>query len=113
MTITADEARSKIAAALGELVAGGNSAGNVADALKKRGITGERGNCQTCPIAVYLRNELDREDFTSIFVDPEIMNAVVITPLGTRMVTVSLPRAVTRFIGAFDYDGSYGDLAVS
>ena len=85
----------------------GDTADLVAGQLLHLGITGARGGCTTCPIAVYLVTRING-------VAEAVVRAGYISLVLTSgwVVEFDTPAAVGAFIGNFDL-GFYNDLAVA
>ena len=102
MTISSlDAARAHVAAALAKLIDNGDDSESVAYTLKQHGITGQRGNCKICPIAVFLCKQLS-DDFTTIAVQRYGVSLIVDTDAGQRHLEMQLPGGITNFINMFD-----------
>lgn len=77
----------------------GPTSGEVADSLRKRGITGFPGHCQTCPIAVLILREYPGE------VTPKnltVRGDAIELFSGTALRVVRMPQPVRHFLVAFD-----------
>jgi hypothetical protein len=89
------------------LAALGDHEDQVAASLKARGITGERGHCGTCPIAVYLL----RSDLGCYAVDVD--GSIYLWFVGPddiqHVEKISMPDPVNEFVCAFD-TGRYDEL---
>lgn len=72
----------------------GDTGKAVFETLSKAGITGDRGNCQTCPIAVYLKAGFPNAAIHVLELSAQIDGAYV-----------DLPSAVSDFIRTFDSCG--------
>lgn len=115
MTISSlDAAKAQLGDALSKLVDLGDDAGSVATTLEMRGVAGERGTSTNCPVAVYLRDELDPENWRGISVGSRCISAIASTAAGRRCVTTyTIPPGIEKFIEEFDAGTAYPKLAVS
>jgi hypothetical protein len=100
----ADDPLVRLKEAVTELAVSTATADDVADLLRKAGVTGERGHAHSCPIANYLAQVVGIE--VSVSGDDVVL-------IGDEselfMYAVSLSDSVQKFINQFD-DDMYPDL---
>lgn len=92
--------------ALNLLTGLGGDADLVAGSLIEAGVTGVRGHCSRCPIAVHLVAQLDEVDEAGV----GDHTVTLFLRDGGGMAEVPIPPAVRAFVGAFDC-GHYDDLS--
>jgi hypothetical protein len=93
--------------ALGLLTGLGDTADLVAGSLLRAGVTGTRGLCTACPVAVYLAVNLPEVEEARVSSDLEMQVDLFLA--GGRRAVVPQPLAVSLFVSAFDL-GYYDDL---
>lgn len=97
----------RLETALADLASGCPRPSDIARKLETAGCKGHRKGCYSCPVAVWLLQQLDLDDGLVVNVGLDL--AVIETGQETVLAEALVPPVVAVFIGMFDHD-SFAEL---
>jgi hypothetical protein len=111
-SLNKDEADRLLSAALAELAEGCQTPDDVPARLLDAECWGTRGDCYTCPIAVWLRRRLGPEDHPEAVSVNHLYATWAWTTFPHPVAEAAMPAVLQKFVTEFDKARAWPELAV-